>query len=248
MSPAWHLYPLCSRRRGVARRGFSLIELLAVIAVISLLATLSFSVSGKIRRAAQSTTCVSNLRQLGALMLLYAQENGNRLPPSYNPSLDNYHSWPYALLQMGGHEVIGIDSSYPTCAYRDQDETEFKCPTLSALHPAGWLTYSMNHSYDAATGRNYFREGLPVAMIAQPSQQIVLVDGAKTATYFSSTLDNLRNIGTFHGDSDATQSGAYQLGQGEAHILCLDGHVDTLTREQISTGKHNFIFNPVLNN
>ena len=227
---------------------FTLVELLTAVAIIGILSAMTFLAVGKVRESVERTTCANNLRQLGVLMLLYAQDHKNTLPPSYNPPLVNYHSWPYALLEMGGHEVTGIDTSDPQCAYRHQAKTEFKCPTLSELHPTGWLTYSMNHSFDASSAKNWFREGLPIPMVSNPGRQIVLADGAKTATYFSSTLDNLINIGTFHGSSTTTQPGGYQIANGMAHILCLDGHVGQITRSQIIDGKHDYIFNPVLNN
>jgi prepilin-type N-terminal cleavage/methylation domain-containing protein len=65
------------------RRGFTLLELLTVIATIAILASLLLPVLGKAKIKAQRTTCLSNLRQLCAAWMLYADDNHGFLPESY---------------------------------------------------------------------------------------------------------------------------------------------------------------------
>jgi len=52
--------------------GFTLIELLAVIAIIAILASILFPVFAMAREKARQTTCISNLRQLGLAVQMYA--------------------------------------------------------------------------------------------------------------------------------------------------------------------------------
>lgn len=56
-------------------RAFTLIELLAVIAIIGVLAAIVIGSISKIRDAARRSTCTSNLRQIGAAFPLYAADN-----------------------------------------------------------------------------------------------------------------------------------------------------------------------------
>ncbi len=66
------------------RKGFTLIELLVVIAIIAILAAILFPVFARAREKARQTTCMSNLRQISASMLMYTQDNDQTLPSDSN--------------------------------------------------------------------------------------------------------------------------------------------------------------------
>lgn len=65
----------------VQRRGFTLIELLVVIAIIAILAAILFPVFAQAREKARSTSCSSNLKQIGIGALMYAQDYDEMLMP-----------------------------------------------------------------------------------------------------------------------------------------------------------------------
>ena len=56
------------------RRAFTLIELLVVIAIIAILAAILFPVFAQAREAARTTSCLSNTKQLGTSIIMYAQD------------------------------------------------------------------------------------------------------------------------------------------------------------------------------
>lgn len=64
------------------RRGFTLIELLVVIAIIAILAAILFPVFARAREKARQSSCLSNLKQLGLGVLMYAQDYDEIYPPA----------------------------------------------------------------------------------------------------------------------------------------------------------------------
>jgi prepilin-type N-terminal cleavage/methylation domain-containing protein/prepilin-type processing-associated H-X9-DG protein len=98
--------------------GFSLLELLIVIAIVGMLATLATPVLGKARERAESAKCLANLRNIGVAMLSYVAENDNRFPtiepnPS-NPAYDASEQVGTLLEVLGDYGVT---------------ETSLRCPT-----------------------------------------------------------------------------------------------------------------------
>lgn len=68
-------------RSGVpSRGGFTLVEMLVVLAVIGVLASLLLPAVSRAKRRATNTVCLSQLRQLGIATRLYADDHEERLP------------------------------------------------------------------------------------------------------------------------------------------------------------------------
>ncbi len=62
-------------------RAFTLIELILVIFIMAMLASLLVPVIGKAKQRARTVQCISNLRQVGTAMIAYAHDHGDQLPP-----------------------------------------------------------------------------------------------------------------------------------------------------------------------
>jgi prepilin-type N-terminal cleavage/methylation domain-containing protein/prepilin-type processing-associated H-X9-DG protein len=72
-------------------RAFTLIELLAVIAIIAVLASLVLpAISGAADRG-RGAGCLSNLRQVGAIAMLFASDHGGKLPAL--DGTNSVHGW-----------------------------------------------------------------------------------------------------------------------------------------------------------
>jgi len=62
------------------QNGFTLIELLVVIAIIAILAALLLPALSAAKRRAKEINCISNLRQWGLALQMYASQNNDGLP------------------------------------------------------------------------------------------------------------------------------------------------------------------------
>ncbi len=74
------------------RQGFTLIEVLVVIAIIATLVALIVPVAGRMLDTADNAKCSSNLRQIGTLIQTAALDNDNRFPRIENDPTDPIHS------------------------------------------------------------------------------------------------------------------------------------------------------------
>ena len=67
---------------------FTLLELLIVIAILALLASLLLPALSRGRESARAAACISNLHQIGVGLQMYVSDNQNRLPVMFDWSAD----------------------------------------------------------------------------------------------------------------------------------------------------------------
>jgi len=79
------------------RKGFTLIELLVVIAIIAILAAILFPVFARAREKARQTSCLSNIKQTGLGILMYAQDYDEVLVRHCYQPVSGAYPWTWAI-------------------------------------------------------------------------------------------------------------------------------------------------------
>ena len=87
---------------------FTLIELLVVIAIIVVLASLAYAGAGAMIGKGHTTKCLSNMRQIGAAMQMFAGDHEGRLPGTSHGV-----SWTNSLGAYLGTNFIGKCPAVP---------------------------------------------------------------------------------------------------------------------------------------
>jgi len=142
------------------KRGFTLMELLAVILVIAVLASLLLPAAARAKTKAQTIRCVAQLRQLGLAMALYGDDHQGLLPAAHaEVTWTNLNPPPWTRPLLSYYVTTNV----------------LHCPAYSRLYQRSPFNYFMG-------GRAAFIEagGQPASVslprIAFPSQYILSGD------------------------------------------------------------------------
>jgi len=155
----------------IHHRGISLIEILVVIAIIAVLASLILPAVQSSRRAARRAECLNNIRQVGMGLQNFAASKEDRMPRlASNLSVTNLTDqtapmatgWPIAILpvidqkalmeNIRRNAVITIDEQtsieQATIASTEQVWIQvFTCPESGSNRQAGGLSYAINGGF-----------------------------------------------------------------------------------------------------
>jgi prepilin-type N-terminal cleavage/methylation domain-containing protein/prepilin-type processing-associated H-X9-DG protein len=222
------------------RRGFTLIEILVVIAIIALLMAVLTPALRKAKESARQTVCKSNLRGVGLGLLLYLQSNDYTTADSSQTNGFFWHT-----LRSSSRLTIDNEAYWGT-AYIDyiKETKVFGCPSFRQVAE---LIYPVDPSLirEAAFGLNSNVSGRKTTDIRNHSQFIVCHDHVEPKMEHGSDdmfyndgpgTMNLKHYrqGGFREEfyrgifrHNIRASSAFETG-GRANILWLDGHVTYL--------------------
>jgi prepilin-type N-terminal cleavage/methylation domain-containing protein len=185
------------------RRGFTLVELLVVIAVIAILAAILLPTLARAKSRATGIMCLNNVRQLIVAWQLYAHDQRDRLPYNLGGDADrktvapfNKANWVNGVLDWettsdNTNSTLMLQSSL--AAYCYNNPRVYKCPADRALsdvqRSAGWnervRSYSMNAMVGDAgdlssTGQNLnnpgYKQYFKLPQIGAPANIFVFID------------------------------------------------------------------------
>lgn len=209
-----------TRRR--TSHGFTLIELLVVIAIIAVLTAILLPVFFSVRGKARQTVCVSNMRQIGLAISLYAQDADDLYPYGNDPSdtKTNPNIWlnsPYYNQVFYMLPLRDILQPYM------QNNELWHCPSDSGYTELDVSAYDgFGIPLDArptafqAFGTSYLYR-TEIALLHTPYGALVAYDSAGTAHEGAEVNVLMDGNGSWHG--------GYLVSQKRYNELMGDGHV-----------------------
>jgi prepilin-type processing-associated H-X9-DG protein/prepilin-type N-terminal cleavage/methylation domain-containing protein len=218
---------------------FSLIELLVVVAVLSLLMAFLLPALSKAKATAQAAHCRRNMRQMGIAMTMYINEF-NRYPLACNPamstkrqfglySVERATTWYDALLPYADDDVMAVNCPVATAVYKlnrvDRLYSQFGCYGYNAFG-TGWRFPEKKLGlgrYETTYPPDPVDEVAP-ANIRVPSDMIAAADASVLANGIISPVSAPKDFWpTKLVSTNAMPSGIHLDG---ANVLFCDGHVE----------------------
>lgn len=213
-------FPLDLPSRG--RKAFTLLELLACIGILLVLAALLFPLTKKIQETGKRGACISNLRAIGSAQVQYSAENNGAITPNRSNEGAIAVFWNQELAAyITGSERRGAGQGNPPAKCKT-----FHCPGARNPSPPDVLGYSSVYVEKSSYGQNLLlgggnesavtANGYPRnqrrQMVEKPSKMILVAETPAV------------NIASY---SYEGPSAGLTRHNGVSNFLFVDGHVET---------------------
>lgn len=195
---------------------FTLLELLIVIAIIAILASLLLPALKQCREKSKEIVCTGNLKQIGCALVLYAQDNSGWMPCARTTSVKYW----YQCLSEGNYipapqvnkgTMIACPSFPPYGIFSYLHTYGMRCPFNATTNFLNIFTTPISSDYDGTFNSNWK---------TSPSKCIIVADTAES----SGSVAYTQNYG-FQTHTSNVVPKIHLRHSGKANSLFADGHV-----------------------
>jgi len=221
-------------------RGFTLTEVLVVIAITAILAAVALTVTRGAISSARSASCISNLRDISAAALAYTAENNGCLPPlcqldygrAWSPdAADRW--WPSFLVDSASFSKQLV---YETWRCPETQDDDFQVVSDHLVY-SSYTPLKPVITFVTATNP---QGGMRLSQIRNPQKVWMFGDGGRPTGAAGSnrylTVAAIERYG--RGWATTNRPALRHKGGKHAHYAACDGHVETLTAKDIADLDH----------
>jgi prepilin-type N-terminal cleavage/methylation domain-containing protein len=169
--------------RRKAEAGFTLVEMLVVMAIVAILAALLLSALGGARSKAKQTSCLNNLKQINLAVRMYADDFKEKVAPApgFDTSVESWYRYKELVASYVGRSGTPKRSDklfscpadtfhYSASGYHSQGECESP--------QTGYSSYIFNAGNLIGTNGYPGISGKSLAGIKEPSRTVLVCESA----------------------------------------------------------------------